>query len=493
MHFLQIKADFCENYAANWIFPVFILYCGCQTKLKGVRQMSFLDDKYLLESESAVAIYNAVKDLPVIDPHNHADVAEIAANANYPDAWKVFAATDHYVWEVMRKRGVEEKNITGSATPKEKWMELARVMPEIAGNPVFEWIHLDLRRRFGITDVLCTDNAERIWNEVNAKLATDAFKPLALLEAMNVEVMCSTDDPVDTLEYHTAVNEKAGRTVIRPTWRPDKSMRIHYPGFREYIAKLGERFGVRIGSVAELVKVLQMSHDYFAEKGCRASDHDTPHPLPGKATLEEAEAIFKRAMAGEKMTQADIDTYQDYLTLQVAAMDMRAGWVYQLHMGVVRDVRNSLFESLGMDVGGDVSEFQIDIVKPLCSFLNHFDDKLKIVLYCLEPCHQAALTAVARAFGKNVRLGSAWWLNDQPYGMSTQLEYIGNVDVYACFGGMVSDSRKILSYASRFEMFRRTLANVLGGLVLKGRMPQEIAEKIAVMMCYTEPKKFFNV
>lgn len=455
--------------------------------------MSFLDDKYLLESESAVAIYNAVKDLPVIDPHNHADVAEIAANANYPDAWKVFAATDHYVWEVMRKRGVEEKNITGSATPKEKWMELARVMPEIAGNPVFEWIHLDLRRRFGITDVLCTDNAERIWNEVNAKLATDAFKPLALLEAMNVEVMCSTDDPVDTLEYHTAVNEKAGRTVIRPTWRPDKSMRIHYPGFREYIAKLGERFGVRIGSVAELVKVLQMSHDYFAEKGCRASDHDTPHPLPGKATLEEAEAIFKRAMAGEKMTQADIDTYQDYLTLQVAAMDMRAGWVYQLHMGVVRDVRNSLFESLGMDVGGDVSEFQIDIVKPLCSFLNHFDDKLKIVLYCLEPCHQAALTAVARAFGKNVRLGSAWWLNDQPCGMSTQLEYIGNVDVYACFGGMVSDSRKILSYASRFEMFRRTLANVLGGLVLKGRMPQEIAEKIAVMMCYTEPKKFFNV
>ena len=455
--------------------------------------MSFLDDKYLLESESAVAIYNAVKDLPVIDPHNHADVAEIAANANYSDAWKVFAATDHYVWEVMRKRGVEEKNITGSATPKEKWMELARVMPEIAGNPVFEWIHLDLRRRFGITDVLCSDNAERIWNEVNAKLATDAFKPLALLEAMNVEVMCSTDDPVDTLEYHTLVNEKAGRTVIRPTWRPDKSMRIHYPGFRDYIAKLGERFGVRIGSVAKLVEVLQMSHDFFAEKGCRASDHDTPHPLPGKATLEEAEAVFKRAMAGETMTQADIDTYQDYLTLQVAAMDMRAGWVYQLHMGVVRDVRNSLFEALGMDVGGDVSEFQIDIVKPLCSFLNHFDDKLKIVLYCLEPCHQAALTAVARAFGKNVRLGSAWWLNDQPYGMSTQLEYIGNVDVYTCFGGMVSDSRKILSYASRFEMFRRTLAHVLGGLVLKGRMPQEIAEKIAVMMCYTEPKKFFNV
>ena len=455
--------------------------------------MSFLDDKYLLESDSAVAIYAAVKDLPIIDPHNHADVAEIAANGNYSNAWQVFAATDHYVWEVMRKRGVDENSITGSATPKEKWMELARVMPEIAGNPVFEWIHLDLRRRFGITDVLCSENAERIWDEVNARLATDDFKPLALLQAMNVEVMCSTDDPVDTLEYHAAVNEKAGRVVIRPTWRPDKAMRIHYPGFRDYVAKLGGRFGIEIDSVEKLVEALQKSHDYFAEKGCRASDHDTPHPLPGNATLAEADVVFQRALAGETMSQADIDTYQDYLTIKVAEMDMRAGWVYQMHMCVIRDVRDTLFQSLGMDVGGDISEFYVNIAKPLCGFLNHFDDRLKLVLYSLEPCHQAALAAVARAFGKNVRLGSAWWLNDQPYGMSTQLEYIGNVDVYSCFAGMVSDSRKILSYASRFEMFRRTLSNVLGGLVLKGRMPQEIAEKIAVMMCYTEPKKFFNV
>ena len=455
--------------------------------------MSFLDDKYLLESDSAVAIYAAVKDLPIIDPHNHADVAEIAANGNYSNAWQVFAATDHYVWEVMRKRGVDENSITGSATPKEKWMELARVMPEIAGNPVFEWIHLDLRRRFGITHVLCSENAERIWDEVNARLATDDFKPLALLKAMNVEVMCSTDDPVDTLEYHAAVNEKAGRVVIRPTWRPDKAMRIHYPGFRDYVAKLGERFGIEIDSVEKLVEALQKSHDYFAEKGCRASDHDTPHPLPGNATLAEADVVFQRALAGETMSQADIDTYQDYLTIKVAEMDMRAGWVYQMHMCVIRDVRDTLFQSLGMDVGGDISEFYVNIAKPLCGFLNHFDDRLKLVLYSLEPCHQAALAAVARAFGKNVRLGSAWWLNDQPYGMSTQLEYIGNVDVYSCFAGMVSDSRKILSYASRFEMFRRTLSNVLGGLVLKGRMPQEIAEKIAVMMCYTEPKKFFNV
>ena len=467
----------------------FHVYESTEKELK----MAFMQENYLLESESALSIYNAVKDLPIIDPHNHADVAEIARNANYENMWQVFAATDHYVWEVMRKRGVEERLITGDASPKEKWMELARVMPEVAGNPVFEWIHLDLRRRFGITDILSAETGEKIWNEGNAKLALPEYTPLELLKKMNVEVMCSTDDPVDTLEYHKIVNQKAGRTLVRPTWRPDKAMRIHYPGFKDYIAKLGARFGTEIDSVKKLVDVLQKSHDFFAEQGCRASDHDTPHPLPGKATLEDAEAIFRKVMNGAKPDQHDIDTYQDYLTLQVARMDMEAGWVYQLHMGVVRDVRDTLFRALGMDVGGDVSEFSIDIVKPLCSFLNHFDDKLKIVLYCLEPCHQASLAVIARAFGKNVRLGSAWWLNDTPYGMETQLDYIGNVDVYANFGGMVSDSRKILSYASRFEMFRRVLSNVLANKVLRGRMPQEIAEKLAVMMSYTEPKKFFNV
>lgn len=455
--------------------------------------MAFMEENYLLESESALSIYNKVRELPIIDPHNHADVAELARNENYGNMWQVFAATDHYVWEVMRKRGVEERLITGDASPKEKWMELARVMPEVAGNPVFEWIHLDLRRRFGINDILSAETGEKIWNEGNAKLALPEYKPIELLKKMNVEVMCSTDDPADTLEYHKIVNQKAGRTLVRPTWRPDKAMRIHYPGFKEYIAKLGARFGTEIDSVKKLVDVLQKSHDFFAEQGCRASDHDTPHPLPGKATLEEAEAIFKKVMGGAKPDQHDIDTYQDYMTLQVARMDMEAGWVYQLHMGVVRDVRDTLFRSLGMDVGGDVSEFFIDIVKPLCSFLNHFDDKLKIVLYCLEPCHQASLAVIARAFGKNVRLGSAWWLNDTPYGMETQLDYIGNVDVYANFGGMVSDSRKILSYASRFEMFRRVLSNVLANKVRRGRMPQEIAENLAVMMSYTEPKKFFHV
>ena len=455
--------------------------------------MGFMDDKYLLESEVSLAIYSSVKNLPVIDPHNHADVKEIAENNNYSDAWQVFAATDHYVWEVMRKRGVEEKFITGDASPKEKWMELARVMPEIAGNPVYEWIHLDLRRRFDIRDMLNADSGEKIWEKVNQKLAEPDFRPLELLKKMNVEVMCSTDDPADSLEYHEQVNAKAGRTILRPTWRPDKAMRIHFPDFKAYIEKLGKRFDTSIDNVKTLVEVLQKSHDFFAEKGCRASDHDTPHPLPGNATLEEADAIFRKVLAGAKPTQAEIDTYQDYLTLQVADMDMRAGWVYQMHMGVVRNVRDTLYKALGADVGGDVSEFYIDIVKPLCSFLNHFDDKLKIVLYCLEPCHEASLAAVARAFGKNVRLGSAWWLNDTPYGMSTQLDYIGNVDLYANFGGMVSDSRKILSYASRFEMFRRVLANVLANKVRLGRMPYDVAEKLAVMMCYSEPKNFFNV
>ena len=198
-------------------------------------------------------------------------------------------------------------------------------------------------------------------------------------------------------------------------------------------------------------------------------------------------------MEGKTLTQVEIDEYMSYLTVQVAEMDAKANWVFQMHIGAVRDVRDVLFKSLGPDVGGDVSDHMIDIVRPLCKFLNKFDNRLKVVLYCLDPHHQASLATVARSFGRMVRLGSGWWFNDTPVGMRRQLEYIGSVDLLYNFAGMVSDSRKILSYASRFEMFRRVLANVLANKVRLGRMPYDVAEKLAVMMCYSEPKNFFNV
>ncbi|MBO7147042.1 MAG: glucuronate isomerase [Lentisphaeria bacterium] len=454
--------------------------------------MAFLDDNYLLGSDTAVSLYNEIKNLPVVDAHNHSDVAEIAVNNNYSNAWQVVAATDHYVWEMMRKRGIDERYITGDAAPEEKWLKLCSIFPEIVGNPVYEWVHLDLRRGLGLTDALISpETGKELWGKINAALAMPEKRPQQLLKAMNVEVMCSTDDPADVIENHDKVNAAAGKIQVRPTWRPDKAVNIFSPAWKAYIKRLGDRYSTEIKSVDELVEVLQKSHDYFAEKGCVASDHGIEYPLSGDTTRETAQNVFRKAMAGETLTRAEIDDYMSYLTVQIAEMDAKSGWVFQMHIGAVRDIRDYLMDNLGPDSGGDVSDHMIDIVKPLGKFLNKFDNRLKVALYCLEAGHQASLATVARAFGANVRLGSAWWLNDSPIGMRRQLEYIGSVDLFYNFAGMVSDSRKILSYGSRFEMFRRILADVTAQHVLRGQMPMECAVNMVKHMSYYGPKAFY--
>jgi len=455
--------------------------------------MGFLDEKYLLGTETAFALYHTVEKLPVVDPHNHAAVGEIAKDKSYSDPWQVFAASDHYVWEMLRKRGVPEKFITGDAKPKEKWLKMAAVFPEIAGNPVYEWVHLDLQRYLGVKSLLGPDTGDDIWEQVKAVLAVKAKRPMNLLKEMNIEVMCSTDDPSDLLEDHDVVAKAAGKKLIRPTWRPDKYVNIKAPVWKDWIAKLEKRFDKRIVTLESLVEALESSHDYFADKGCVASDHGITRPLSGDSSKEDAESAFKKALAGKELTQAEADAFSGYLLVRCAAMNAEKDWVFQMHIGAVRDIRDSLFKNIGPDSGGDVSDHMIDIVTPVGRFLNKFDDKLKVVLYCLDAGHQASLATVARAFGEKVRLGSAWWLNDTPVGMKRQLEYIGSVDLLSNFAGMVSDSRKILSYGSRFEMFRRVLSDVLGTMVERGQIPYKLAEILAERMCYSGPKQFFNL
>ena len=457
--------------------------------------MAFLDEKYLLGSETALALFQTVKNLPVVDVHNHANVAEIAANKNYPDLWQVCAATDHYVWEMLRKRSVPEEYITGkNVSNKEKFLTMAKVFPEFIGNPVYEWIHLDLRRGLGMKDaVLDGTTAEAIWNESLKILGTDGKRPQGLVKEQNIECMCSTDDPVDLLGEHKEANAAFGRTVIRPTWRPDKAVNIFAPSWNDYIGKLEKRFNASVGRVDELVEVLQASHEYFEANGAVASDHGIEYPLSGETKREQADAAFRKARSGQKLTEAEKNDFMSFLTAKIAEMDAKAGWVFQMHIGAVRDIRSSLFSSLGPDSGGDVSDHMVNIVKPLGKFLNRLDGKLKVVLYCLDPHHQADLATVARAFGANVRLGSAWWLNDTPVGMRRQLEYVGSVDLFYNFAGMVSDSRKILSYSSRFEMFRRVLSDVIAQHVLRGQFPASAAEKLMREMCYDGPKKFYGI
>lgn len=452
----------------------------------------FLGQDYLIGNETGKRIFAEVRDLPILDPHNHADVAAIARNENFRDAWELFAATDHYVWEVLRKAGVPEEKITGGASPHDKFIAMAEVFDRIAGNPVYEWIHLDLRF-LGVGELLNAGNGELIWRKVNDILAKEESRPQALLKRMNVGTMCSTDDPADTLEFHDAVNRDFGRTVVRPTWRPDMAVKVGKSGFPAYIERLGKRWGVRIATLDDLLAALRKSHEFFAEHGCRASDHGLEIASSGSGDAGAAAGTFLKAVAGEPVSPEEAANYADFLLGEFGEMNSESGWVMQLHIGAVRDVRDSLFRTIGPDSGGDVSDlFQAHEAK-LIPFLNRFDGRLKIVLYCLDQGHQATLAALSRAFGSTVRLGSAWWLCDTPIGMKRQLEYIGSVDLLSAFAGMVSDSRKLLSYGSRFEMFRRILSSTLGGMVEAGQMPESVAVKLAKTVCYDGPLAFFNL
>ncbi|MCQ2379685.1 MAG: glucuronate isomerase [Victivallaceae bacterium] len=448
----------------------------------------FLDDNYLLGGETAKRIFSRISGLPVVDPHNHCDMAALAANRPFSDLWQLFGATDHYVWEVMRKAGVEERFITGDATAREKFGELCRVMPRIAGNPVFEWLHLDLRT-LGIDGIMSAESTEGIWNRGIEALARDDNRPMGLLAKANVEELSSTDDPVDTLEHHATVNAAAGRTLVRPTWRPDKAMNPS----PKYIKQLGERFGIKIRHLDDLFTALRLSHEYFAERGCRASDHALLDFRAVEGDKHRADKVFRRVLAEKPVSADDMALLRNSILAECAELDAETDWVCQLHMGAVRDVRTGIFETLGPDAGGDVCRIGLDLFSGLIPFLNRFDGRLKTVLYTLDPGYLPTLATVTRAFGNKVALGAAWWLCDTPVGMRRHMEYIGSVDLFSAFAGMVSDSRKLLSYGSRFAMFRRVLADVLGRMVDLGQMPEQLAVDIAVGMSYANVKKFWNL
>ena len=455
--------------------------------------MAFLDENYLISSAAGQRIFQAVKDLPIVDAHNHANVKELAENKNYADAWQLFAGTDHYVWSVMRRCGVAEEFITGSRTPREKFRELGRIFPLLVGNPVYEWIHLDLKRVMNIDTLLNSDSADEIFDAVNAVLAREDMKPLSILRKLNVVAMCSTDDPVDTLEYHRQVNEAWGGILVRPTWRPDAAMNMHLPTWQGYMDKLAKRFGLEFKSIDDLFQALRMSHDFFAENNCTVSDHGV-EIIPG-ATYDKAaaDATFRKALAGEAVTKEEIVNFQKAVMTCAGELDAEKGWVFQLHFGAMRNVRTSIFTKLGPDTGVDTGNCFQDHYPGMVDFLNAFDGRLKTVLYCFDPTQISTVASVARAFSHHVKIGAPWWQCDNPIGMKRQLEYFGSVDLLNNCSGMVSDSRKLLSYGSRHEMFRRVLADVLGTMADLGQAPEELLKDLAVQLCYEQPRNFFAI
>lgn len=454
------------------------------------REPSFLGENHLLGSPIACTLFEKIRNLPIVDAHNHADVSEIVDNRPWSDFWQVEGAVDHYVWEMMRRRGIPEEKITGGASNHEKWLALADVFPQLVGNPIYEWIHLDLKRRFGIDEVIRPSSAEAIWQETSARLAEPEMRPQQVLEAMRVEVMCTTDDPTVHLPHHERARDELAQLRILPTWRPDKAMNIEWDSWRPLVDRLGRETEFDTSTLEGFEQALTATHEYFRHMGCVASDHGLTVPWGHRVDQAKAAAVHASAFAGHRLDHDDVADYQAYMMHFFAHLNADADWVMQLHIGAVRDYRDRLFDTLGQDSGGDVSDQQIPIVEPLRQFLNTFDGRLQIVLYCLDPSHQPSLTTVARAF-PSVSLGVPWWFNDSPFGIETHLRYIASVDLLANSAGMVTDSRKLISFGSRTEVFRRVLCDVVGEMAERGRIPMPEAIDLVTAVAYDRPKALF--
>lgn len=461
---------------------------------------NFMDDNFLLMNETAEKLYHEyAKDMPIFDYHCHLNPAEIAENKSYRNITEIWLGGDHYKWRAMRSNGVTEDYITGDRPDKEKFMKWAETIVNCIGNPLYHWTHLELRRFFGIDTLLSPSTAEEIWEKTNAMLATNEFTARELIRRSNVRALCTTDDPVDKLEHHIVLKEDDSFDVkVLPTFRPDKSFNIEKDGFTQWIAKLGEVTGREITTFAALLEALGERISFFHEVGCRVSDHALDPVMYASGSIEEADIIFKKGLAGEAITLEELKVYKGQVMLFLGREYARLGWVMQIHMGTIRNNSTRMFRELGPDTGFDSigdRTFAEDLSK-LMDALDDSDELPKTVLYNLNPRENEVLATLMGCFqgggipGK-IQFGSGWWFLDQKDGMTRQMIALGNLGLLSRFIGMLTDSRSFLSY-TRHEYFRRILCNILGTWVEEGEVPRDIdlLGKMVEDICYNNVKNY---
>ena len=451
--------------------------------------MSFINDNFMLKTETARKLYDAVKDLPIIDYHCHLSPKMIAEDYKFRNAYDLFLGGDHYKWRQMRTNGVDEEYITGGADEYEKFKAFARTVPYLIGNPLYHWTHLELKRYFDIDETLNEESCERIWNRVNECLAKDEFSAQNLIKRSNVAIICTTDDPIDTLEYHEQL--KNFETKILPTFRPDKAVEIGKETFLPYIAQTG------VKTYAELVAWMRARIQYFHDHGCRLSDHALEYVPFG---IGDAEAAFNKRMAGGELTNEEIDAFKTAMLTVCAEEYTKLGWAMQLHIGALRNNNRRMYEKLGADVGFD-SINDLCIAENLSKFMDSLEyrDVLpKTILYTLNPKDNYVLGTMLGNFQKapvagKIQFGSGWWFNDQRDGMEAQMQALANLGMLARFVGMLTDSRSFVSYP-RHEYFRRILCNLVGKWVDEGEYPMdmETLTEIVSGICYHNALRYFN-
>jgi len=478
---------------------------------------AFLDDNFLLETETARALYHgAAKNEPIFDYHCHLIPAQIAENKQFTDLAEVWLGGDHYKWRMMRAMGYDEHYITGAASGYEKFLAWARTVENLIGNPLYHWTHLELQRYFGITEPLNSKTAPAIWEKANALLKTPELSVKGIFEKCNVYAVGTTDDPADSLEYHRAIaggTAPIGKiaTKVIPSFRPDKAMNITLPGFADYIRVLAGASGMAINTADDVLNALEKRLDFFATCGCRISDHGLEAPPFVLAPDSRIEKTFQDALADKVVSNEDAEAYKTKILSGLARCYAERGIVMQLHLAAIRNVNTRMVKRLGPDTGYDAVHDREQSEK-LASLLNHIESSgqksalPKTILYTLNPKDYYPLATIMGGFqdsyskeenragvaGK-MQLGSAWWFCDHRDGMEEQLRVLAGVGLLPAFVGMLTDSRSFLSYP-RHEYFRRILCNLIGGWVENGEYPND-AEKLAEIVraiSFGNAKKFFE-
>ncbi len=463
----------------------------------------FMDENFLLQTETAKRLYHdhAAK-MPIYDYHCHLSPKEIAEDKRYDNLGEIWLGGDHYKWRAMRTNGVAEKFVTGDASWREKFQKWAETVPQTVRNPLYHWTHLELQRCFGIDTVLSPETADGIFDACTAMLRTPEFSARNLMRKMNVKLVCTTDDPVDSLEYHKQIAASGFEIKVLPTFRPDKAANLaDSNAWKKYIQTLEKASGTAINSFASLLEAVDLRHGFFHDAGCRLSDHGVAYVPDAEASSAELDAIFAKAMRGETVSQKEADALQAMFLVAVGQMNHARGWAQQFHVGVFRNNNSRLFKTLGPDTGFDsIADYrQGPGLIRLLDRLDSTNQLAKTILYNINPCDNELMATMIGnyqdgSFPGKMQFGSGWWFLDQKDGMEKQMNALSSLGLLSRFIGMLTDSRSFLSYP-RHEYFRRILCNLIGRDVENGEIPADmkLLGTMVENICFNNAAGYFSI
>lgn len=462
----------------------------------------FMGKDFLLNNEVARFLYHEhASKMPVFDYHCHLVPMEIATDHEFKNITEMWLYHDHYKWRAMRSYGIDEKYITGDASDYEKFCAFAKMMPYLIGNPIYHWSHLELKRFFGVEEILSEKTAKLIWEKCNKAIKENNLTARKLIKMSNVDYIGTTDDPIDDLRFHKKIKEdNSFKCEVKPSFRPEKVMKIKNKDFVGYIKQLSKVSDCEIKSFNDLEKALEIRLDYFYENGCMITDHSIERVTYSPASYDEVNSIFAKALNGEEISDNEASIYSTMLLISLGKMYSKRNMIMQLHIGALRNNNTRMFNKVGLDAGFDSID-DGEIAYSLSRILDALDKENnlpKTILYCLNPKDNEVIGAMIGNFqggniGGKIQFGSGWWFNDQKDGMERQMTALSQLGLISQFVGMVTDSRSFLSY-TRHEYFRRILCNYLGSLVEEGQYPydKEILGEIVENICYKNSVRYFG-